>query len=187
MSWYQTRPLISLELIRETGVAPHTAQIIDVGGGASSLADGLLADGYLHLTVLDVSRAALDHARERLGARANAVTWIEADMTTVTLPQETYDVWHDRAAFHFLTESEQRRRYVEAVRHALRPGGHVIIATFALDGPTRCSGLEVMRHSSMTLGTELGARFELMRTVQELHRTPGGREQAFQYSLFKKH
>jgi 2-polyprenyl-3-methyl-5-hydroxy-6-metoxy-1,4-benzoquinol methylase len=186
LSWYQERPRLSLELIQSTG-APKAAQIIDVGGGASTLVDELLAEGYQHVTVLDLSGTALERAQERLGARAAAVTWVAADITTVELPPDCYDVWHDRAVFQFLTQPEERRRYVETMRHAVKSDGYMIMATFAFEGPTRCSGLDVVRYSPASLANELGTEFELMKSARELHRTPLGVEQAFQYCSFRKH
>ncbi|HEX6386452.1 MAG TPA: class I SAM-dependent methyltransferase, partial [Anaerolineae bacterium] len=155
VSWYQEHPQLSLHFIQRTGV-DLARRIIDVGGGASTLVDELLAHGFRRVTVLDISPAALRVAQQRLGKRAAAVTWREADVTRTTLPARTYDVWHDRAVFHFLTDAEDRRRYVEAVQHAVRPGGHVIVATSSLDGPTHCSGLEVVRYDSQGLHQEFG-------------------------------
>lgn len=185
LSWYQDRPRRSLELIHSTGVTT-TAQIIDVGGGTSTLVDELLGEGYQHITVLDVAGTALELTRQRLGARAAAVTWIEADITSVELPPHCYDIWHDRAVFHFLTQPEARRRYVETMRHAVRSQGYVIVATFGLEGPTRCSGLDVVRYSSATLADEFGAAFEVVNWVRDLHRTPLEAEQKFQYCTFQK-
>lgn len=185
LSWYQEHPRLSLELVRSTGVS-KTAQIIDVGGGTCTLVDELLGEGYQHITVLDVAGTALELARQRLGSRAPAVTWIEADITTVALPSHCYDVWHDRAMFHFLTQAQERRRYVEAMRHAVRSEGYVIVASFALEGPTRCSGRDVVRYSPANLADEFGAEFELVKSGRELHQTPRGVEQAFQYCTFQK-
>jgi SAM-dependent methyltransferase len=178
VSWYQPHAEHSLRLIRETGVAP-AAPIIDVGGGASTLVDDLLDAGHAALTVLDLSAAAIAAARQRLGARAQAVRWIEADITRVELPRHGYAVWHDRAVFHFLTSAEERRAYVRAVLHAVRPGGHVIVASFAEDGPTECSGLPVMRYSADALHAEFGAAFTLLRHAKEAHHTPAGTVQQF--------
>src|SRR5690349_17185114 len=150
VSWYQLEPRVSLDLIAHTGV-PTTAHIIDVGGGASTLADALLAQHFQHITVLDISSAAIQHARDRLGALAGAVTWIEADVTNIALPPAHYDLWHDRAVFHFLTDPVDQARYIETVRQAVTPGGYVIMATFAPDGPPRCSGLDVVRYSPDSL------------------------------------
>ena len=190
LSWYEEHPRLSLELIHSTG-ASKAAQIIDVGGGTSRLVDELLAEGYQHVTVLDIVGRALELTRQRLRSRAAAVTWIEADITTVELPRHCYDVWHDRAVLHFLMQPEERRRYVETMHHAVRSGGHVIVATFTLEGPTRvgptrCSGLNVVRYSPASLAGEFGAEFELVNSTNELHRTPLGVEQALLYCSFKK-
>lgn len=185
LTWYQPHPHLSLELIHTTGVSKD-AQIIDVGGGTSTLVDALLAEGYQHVTVLDLVGTALTLAQQRLGARAAAVNWVEADITAVELPRHGYDVWHDRAVFHFLTQPEDRRRYVETMRHAVRRDGHVIVATFALEGPTRCSGLDVVRYSPARLQEEFGAEFALVHSAQERHSTPLGVEQAFLYCCFQK-
>jgi 2-polyprenyl-3-methyl-5-hydroxy-6-metoxy-1,4-benzoquinol methylase len=180
VSWYQEHAGLSLRLIQETGVAV-AGHIIDVGGGASILVDDLLAAGYQQVSVLDISGTALDIARNRLGARASAVTWIEADITQVDLPHHAYDVWHDRATFHFLTQPEDRQRYVRVVQHAVKPGGHVIVATFALDGPSQCSGLHVMQFNADSLHNEFGDDFKLIDSLRESHRTPFGTEQHFVY------
>lgn len=180
VSWFQEHAVRSLDLIRATGVAPDAA-IIDVGGGASRLVDDLLAAGYRNLTVLDLSAAALAAAQQRLGSVAKKVQWIEADVTRAALPAHHFDVWHDRAVFHFLTAPEDRAAYVRAVRDSLRPDGHVIIATFAEDGPTKCSGLPVMRYSPQALLAEFGPTFDLLRHDKEAHRTPSGAIQQFNY------
>ena len=180
VSWFQAHADLSLRFIRGIG-APKTASIIDVGGGASTLVDDLLRDGYSALTVLDLSGQALAAARQRLGARANAVDWIEADVTQVVLPVHAYDVWHDRAVFHFLTSPQDRLAYVETVLRAVKPGGHVIVATFAEDGPSQCSGLPVARYSAEALHREFGAPFLLVEHAKEEHRTPAGAVQKFVY------
>ena len=185
VSWYQPHAEHSLSLIRGTGV-PKTASIIDVGGGASTLVDDLLRDGYGALTVLDLSAAALDAARQRTGSRASEVRWIEADILNVQLERHAYDVWHDRAVFHFLTSADDRRAYVATVLHAVKPGGHVIVATFAEDGPTQCSGLPVMRYSADALHAEFGAPFTLLRHEREEHHTPAGKVQKFVYCYCRK-
>jgi 2-polyprenyl-3-methyl-5-hydroxy-6-metoxy-1,4-benzoquinol methylase len=185
LTWYQEHPRLSLELIQSIGVS-KSAQIIDVGGGTSTLVDELLREGYQHITVLDVAGTALELARQRLGSRAATVTWIEADITTVELPPSYYDVWHDRAVFHFLTQPEERRWYVETIRHALKSEGYVIVATFAPEGPIRCSGLNVVRYSPASLADEFGAEFQLVKSRREVHRTPLGAEQVFQYCAFQK-
>ncbi|QDF98367.1 SAM-dependent methyltransferase [Azoarcus sp. DD4] len=180
VSWYQPHAALSLDLIRRTG-AGRDAAIIDVGGGASTLVDDLLADGYRHLSVLDLSAEALAIARRRLGAPADTVRWIAGDVTTVPLPTCHFDVWHDRAVFHFLTEPAQRRAYVQQVMRAVKPGGHVIVATFAPDGPLQCSGLPVMRYSADSLHDEFGAAFRLLEHRDEEHLTPAGKVQHFIY------
>jgi trans-aconitate methyltransferase len=184
VSWFQDSPAISLEMIRAAG-ADHGAAIIDIGGGASRLVDALLRDGYRELTVLDLSTNALDAAKRRLGAAASMVDWIVADATTWR-PVKAYDVWHDRAAFHFLTDPRDRAAYVERLRSAVALRGHVIIATFAPDGPEKCSGLPVQRHDSASLAAELGPEFELVETRSEMHHTPWNATQAFQFSRFRR-
>jgi SAM-dependent methyltransferase len=185
LSWFQLHAEQSLRLISDTGL-PGTASIIDIGGGASMLVDDLLAHGYSHLSVLDLSAAAMSSARQRLGPLAQAVDWIEGDITAVQLPFQAYDLWHDRAVFHFLTTPSQRQAYVDAVLHAVRPGGHVIVATFAEDGPTQCSGLPVVRYSPDGLHAEFGMPFTLLRHEEEAHRTPGGGIQKFIYCYCRK-
>jgi 2-polyprenyl-3-methyl-5-hydroxy-6-metoxy-1,4-benzoquinol methylase len=180
VSWYQEHAESSLSLIRNTGIDKSDA-IIDVGGGASTLVDDLLADGYSDITVLDLSRAALSATRQRLGARAAGVQWLEADVTDTGLPGHRYDLWHDRAVFHFLTEPQQRRAYVETVLRSVKPGGHVIIATFAEDGPTQCSGLPVVRYAPGELHAQFGDAFTLAEHFKETHHTPSGNVQQFVY------
>lgn len=185
VSWYQEHLQTPLQLIEKTGIE-KTAQIIDVGGGASTLVDDLLERGFEHITALDISSAAIDAARKRLGSRADKVTWIEADITLATLPHHYYNLWHDRAVFHFLTSAEDRQRYVEAVKYSLKPRGHVIISTFAPDGPPKCSGLDVVRYSPKSLHDEFGNEFELIESASEIHLTPFGTKQKFIYCYFKK-
>ena len=185
-SWYQSEPTRSLELLEQLGLAPASA-IIDVGGGASTLVDALLERGVGSITVLDISGAALAHSKARLGARATSVQWIEGDITNVDLgASASYDFWHDRAVFHFLTESGDRRRYVAAAARALRPGGAALVATFAPHGPSHCSGLEVARYDSELLAREFGREFSLERSMDELHHTPSGGEQAFTYNVMRR-
>jgi SAM-dependent methyltransferase len=183
VSWFQENPAPSLELIAHVGATPASA-IIDVGGGASRLVDHLVDRGFEDVTVLDLSEAALEAAKSRLGGRAARVHWIVAD-ATVWEPPRGYDVWHDRAAFHFLTDDCDRAAYVARLERALKVGGCAIIATFALDGPERCSGLPVMRYDPASLGQTLGRTFELVDARRHVHATPWGTEQSFQFSLFR--
>lgn len=185
VSWYQEHPGISMDLIRRTGVS-KTSRVIDVGGGASSLVDELLDEGYQDVSVLDISGAALLVASQRLGARAADVAWLETDILQASLSREAYDIWHDRAVFHFLTRSEDRWEYVQAVKRALRIGGHLIVATFAEDGPTHCSGLEVARYSPAGLRSEFGEEFELVTSLPETHLTPADIKQKFLYCYCRR-
>lgn len=185
VSWFQPHAEHSLELIARAGLT-RDAAIIDVGGGASTLADDLLARGYHDLTVLDLSAAALAAAQVRLGDDARRVSWVEADITAVDLPRQRYDLWHDRAVFHFLTDVAQRHAYVERVLQSVKPGGHVIVATFAEDGPDHCSGLPVMRYGADALHAEFGAPFELLEHSRETHHTPGGAVQQFVYCYCRR-
>jgi SAM-dependent methyltransferase len=184
VSWFQESPQPSRDLIALTGATRNTA-VVDVGGGASRLVDALLDDGYTDLTVLDLSEAALAAARTRLGKRASQVHWIAADVTRWE-PGRLYEVWHDRAAFHFLTEPSDQRAYVACLERALRPGGHAIIGTFALDGPERCSGLPVSRHDAESIGRLLGEGFTLIDSRRHEHATPSGATQRFQFSSFRR-
>ena len=184
VTWFEESPAISLDLIRASGVTAG-ASIIDVGGGASRLVDALVAQGYTAVTVLDLSENALAAAKARLGARAANVSWIVADVTTWE-PEPTYDLWHDRAAFHFLTDAQDQAAYAARVLRAVRRGGHVIIGTFAPDGPERCSGLPVVRHDAASLGVMLGAAFKLVDGRNHAHLTPTGTVQRFQFSRFQR-
>lgn len=185
VSWYQVEPTHSLDLIAASGI-PLDAPIIDVGAGASTLVDHLLARGYSDVTLLDISAEALDKARQRLGASAERVTWIEADATTAALPEHHYALWHDRAVFHFLTERDARARYVAQMLCSVKPGGHVIVATFATDGPEKCSGLDVMRYDAETLHGVFGSPFTLVSSIRETHQTPWGSEQRFIYCYCRR-
>lgn len=185
VSWFQEHVQLSLKLIRDAHV-PTSASIIDVGGGASTLVDDLLDSGYEHLTLLDLSGAAIATAKTRLAERAVRVQWIEANILEADLPAQAYDVWHDRAVFHFLTSVEERHAYVRKVLQAVKPGGLVIVATFAEDGPTQCSGLPVMRYSANELHAEFGEPFLLLCHEKQSHHTPTGVEQKFVYCLFRK-
>ena len=185
VSWFQSEARRSLDLI--TRVSPdRSAPIIDVGAGASVLVDDLLAAGYLDVSVLDVSEAALEISRGRLGTDAAKVKWMRADVRRAQLDEGAYAVWHDRAVFHFLTDAADRAAYVEQVRRAVRPGGYVLVATFAEDGPEYCSGLPVVRYSAEGLHSEFGTDFQLVRSEHEDHRTPAGGEQSFLYCLCRR-
>src|SRR6266545_3763366 len=184
VSWFQARPDRSLRLIASSGVDKH-ARIIDVGGGVSSLVDCLLGQGYSPVAVLDISPTSLRYARDRLGSRARNVSWFEGDVTTFSPPRR-FGLWHDRAVFHFLTDAAQRRAYVQNLRRTLTSDGAVIIATFAMDGPMRCSGLPVERYDARKISAELGPEFLLIEEVSELHRTPSGTRQAFSYFRFRR-
>ena len=174
-SWYQHRPILSLRLIEELGVAKDAA-VVDVGGGASALVDCLLEDGFTDITVVDLSQVALDEARGRLADRE--VEWIQADVRE-WVPARVYDLWHDRATYHFLTSPDDQHAYWQTVREHVSPGGHVIVATFALDGPSRCSGLPVQRYDVGSLVAAMGEGFSLLQSEEELHHTPGGADQPF--------
>jgi len=185
LGWFQPHAESSLDFIHATGTG-REAGIIDVGGGASTLVDDLVAEGYSDLTVLDLSAAALSAVRQRLGAMGSKVRWIEADITEVDLPENRYDIWHDRAVFHFLTTPEQREVYVRTVFRSVKSGGHVIVATFAEDGPEKCSGLPVMRYSADGLHGEFGEAFTLLQHRKESHHTPSGSVQQFVYCYCRR-
>lgn len=185
VSWYRAHLERSLQLI-EKSCPDRASSIIDVGGGESTLVDDLLDLGYRHLTVLDISEKALYVTRQRLGPRAKEVNWLAADITKINLPAQTYDLWHDRAVFHFLTSGAERKAYVRQVASSVRLGGHVIVATFGPEGPTKCSGLEVVRYDANGLHEEFGARFELEQSEIEVHRTPFGTTQQFLYCLCRR-
>ncbi len=183
VSWFQETPTPSLELLALIGATGRSA-VIDVGGGASRLVDTLVSRGYEDVTVLDLSPAALAAARARVADKAERIRWIAADVTTWE-PSRTYDVWHDRAAFHFLTDAADQAAYRDRLRRALRRGGHAIIGTFALDGPQMCSGLPVMRWDAESLGAFLGRDFVLVDSRPHEHVTPRGAKQRFQFSTFR--
>ena len=185
VSWYQTQPVVSLGFIRRTGIG-KMAHIVDAGGGASSLVDYLLSDQFEHITVLDISATALVSAKTRIGQPADRVMWVEADITQCVFSENAFDLWHDRAVFHFLTSAEDRQKYIETVSHSLKPGGHIIIATFALDGPAQCSGLDVTRYSPNSLHHEFGDNFELVDSRHEDHLTPFDTRQSFVYCYWRK-
>jgi SAM-dependent methyltransferase len=185
VSWFQPHLGTSLAMIRALGL-PGSARIIDVGGGAATLVDDLLADGFRDVTVLDVSERALATSQERLGDRARAVHWLVDDITTVDLGEAHFDLWHDRAVFHFLTDPAARSAYVRTALRALAPGGHIIVATFGVHGPEQCSGLDVVRYEADGLHAEFGAAFHKIRSVTEAHHTPWGTEQEFLYCYCRR-
>jgi len=184
VSWFEVVPQVSLDLIHATGAGPDAA-IVDIGGGASRLVDALLDEGFHDLTVLDISQEALEKTTARLGARAAPLHWIAADVTRWE-PTRQYDLWHDRAALHFLTDTKEQAAYAERVKRAVKAGGHVIISTFAPDGPDRCSGLPVVRHDAESLSKLLGPAFKLIESRRHEHHTPGGAVQRFQFSRFRR-
>jgi SAM-dependent methyltransferase len=182
VSWYRPHLERSLELIRRVARDP-CSPVIDVGGGGSTLVGDLLAAGYRDVSVLDISETALEVARNRLGEVARTVQWIAGDVTRVKLEPQRYEVWHDRAVFHFLTDAGSRRAYVAQAERAVKPGGHVLVATFGPEGPARCCGLDVVRYDAGSLHGEFGARFRLVESATESHSTPFGTTQQFLYCL----
>jgi SAM-dependent methyltransferase len=185
VSWYRDHLETSLNLILDTGVG-RDAAIIDVGGGRSTLADDLLDTGFDDVSVLDISSKAIDNSRERLADRAGKVKWIVADITVAELPVERYDVWHDRAVFHFLTRREDRERYIDLMQRSVKADGAIIIAAFGENGPTKCSGLDVVRYTPAAMLSELGGGFELVNSLSEVHHTPFDTTQEFIYCKFRK-
>lgn len=183
VSWFQPTPDSSLKLLEAAGLTADTA-VIDVGGGDARLVDALLDRGLEHVTVLDISAAAIARARTRLGTRAGLVNWIVADVTT-DWTSPPVDLWHDRAVFHFLVDAADRARYVTNLRRTLKPGGYAVMATFAPDGPTTCSGLPVMRYSPESLKSEVSPGFALVESFLQPHETPMGTTQSFVYTLFR--
>lgn len=184
VSWYSPHLQTSLRLIEDAAPSRDSA-IIDVGAGEATLVDDLVARGYGDVTVLDISQAALEAAKERLGASASRVHWIAGDITAIELESCRYDLWHDRAVFHFLTSAEDRAAYVREVVRAVKPTGHVIIATFGREGPEKCSGLDVVRYDAQSLHEEFGPRFCLLGSVTEQHETPWGTPQQFTYCILR--
>ena len=184
VSWFEAEPSTSLDLIGAVAPAKDST-IVDVGGGASLIVDRLLQQGYADVVVVDISEAAMDQARARLGPRADTVTWIAADVRCLRLPRQV-DVWHDRAVFHFLSEEADQQSYLSAVRRALRAGGHLVIATFGPDGPDWCSGLEVQRYDAEDLRRFFGPEFELVESLERRHLTPGGVSQDFTYTVLRR-
>ena len=184
VSWFQKQPVLSLQLIHNTGLTTEAA-IIDIGGGASVLVDHLVEQGYKHLAVLDISGTALSHAKQRLGPTAEQIEWFETDVTRFQAPHQ-YDIWHDRAVFHFLTNASDRTQYVETLKQTLKPGGNLILAAFAIGGPTKCSGLDIVQYDVEKLMAELGGGFTLVEETSETHVTPTEQEQQFAYFRFIK-
>ncbi len=184
VSWYQKEPKLSLELIHRTGVRKDES-IIDVGGGASVLVDYLCKEGFTNLSVLDISENALASARKRLASLGKNVEWYEADVTEFNSPHQ-FSLWHDRAVYHFLTDKLDRIKYASVLTQVLRPGGHLIIAAFAIGGPKKCSGLDIVQYNSSKLMSELGEGLVLMEEREEIHITPTNKEQKFIYFHFVK-
>ena len=181
VSWFRPHLETSVALIERSTRGDRRASIIDVGGGASTLVDDLLDLGYRDLTIVDISQAALEAARRRVGAAGESVRWLCADVTQPVFPVRAYNVWHDRAVFHFLTSANDRAAYIRNVATAVKPGGHVVVSTFGPEGPAKCSGLDVVRYDADSLHTEFGARFHLVESATELHQTPFGTTQQFVY------
>ncbi len=184
VSWFQEEPEVSLSLLELVGARPDDA-IVDIGGGASRLVDCLLDKGFTRVSVLDLSAAALAAAQARLGERAKAANWIAADARSWE-PPESYDIWHDRAAFHFLTDAGDQQAYVERLNRGLAVGGHAIVGTFAPDGPEKCSGLPVVRHDADSLSRLFGPGYVLVDSRRHAHKTPWGAVQKFQFSTFRR-
>ena len=185
VSWYREHLDNSLRIILATKVGREAA-IIDVGGGSATLVDDLLENGFADITVLDISSSAIEKSRTRLGERAAQIEWLEADITRAALPENRFDVWHDRAVFHFLTDAADRRKYVAQVMRSLKIGGHIIVASFGLNGPQKCSGLDVVRYSPETMHEEFGGNFKLVKSLNETHETPFGTTQEFVYCYCRK-
>ena len=184
VSWFQNEPSISLQLIAATGIAKNTA-IIDVGGGASRLVDHLLEAGYENVAILDISASAIEHAQSRLGKEQEKVEWFVSNITCFEPPRK-FDLWHDRAVFHFLTQESDRKLYIKHLNQGLLKNGHLIIATFAIGGPEKCSGLDIVQYDEEKMSAELGDGFELQDVHHELHITPDNKEQKFIYFHYKK-
>lgn len=185
VSWFQTKAETSVRLIADTGMS-HEAAIIDVGSGASRLIDNLMAAGFGHITALDVSESALAASKKRLKAKAEAITWLVGDVLTTEFAKAQFSIWHDRAVFHFLTTPEQQQAYVQQAAKAVEQGGYAVIATFAEDGPEKCSGLPVQRYSAQQLPEVFAEHFSLVHTEREIHRTPSGSEQKFNYCVLRR-
>lgn len=183
VSWYSPRLNKSIESIIKVADGNKDCAIIDVGAGESNLVDDMLAEGFTDITVLDISEKAVEDTKKRLGTKAAHVSWIVDDITRVSLVSQRFDIWHDRAVFHFLTNSADREAYVSRVAASVRPGGHVIVATFGPEGPEKCSGLQVVRYDSQSLHDQFGNKFRLLEHTSELHQTPFGTTQQFVYCL----
>lgn len=184
VSWHQAEPTISLQLIRNTRISLDQP-VIDIGGGASTLVDHLCAENYSNIGVLDISAKALSYAQERLGSRASKIEWYEEDITSFN-PPHPFSVWHDRAVFHFLTEESDRKNYIKTMKQSLKPNGHLIIAAFAIGGPEKCSGLDIVQYNAEKLSAEIGKNFDLIEQISEVHVTPGNQQQNFLYFHFIK-
>ena len=184
VSWFQKEPTLSLHIIKNTGIA-HNKPIIDIGGGASLLVDRLQDRGYSNLSVLDISSKSLKHARQRLGKRSETIEWLTTDVSEFIPPQQ-YFLWHDRAVFHFLTNKSDRKKYIKTLEKSVHPKGHIIIATFAIGGPTKCSGLDIVQYDEASLLVEFEDKYQLVSHTSETHVTPGGGKQQFSYFRLKK-
>src|SRR5271170_5954756 len=185
MSWFRPHLETSLALIERASQRDTSTSIIDVGGGASTLVDDLIARTYRNITVIDISQIALDAAQTRLGNAAESARWLRADVLQTSLPANAFDLWHDRAVFHFLTTPQQRQAYVGNLSSALKASGHVIVSTFGPEGPAKCSGLDVVRYDAEALHAEFGTRFRLVERSKECHETPFGTQQQFLYCCFR--
>lgn len=183
VSWFQSEPTISLQIIKN--ISDHDSRIIDVGAGESMLVDYLINLGYLNISVLDISGKAIDHVKQRLHEKAKNIEWYEKDITQF-IPLHTYDIWHDRAVFHFLTNQELRNSYIDVIKNATKKGSYVIIATFSKDGPKKCSGLDIVQYDDATIQNEFGDQFQLLASQTEIHITPTGNEQRFIYFLLQR-
>jgi len=184
VSWYQENPKISVDLILSADV-DKDANIIDVGGGDSKLVDKLLELGFKNIVVLDISLSSLEKAQQRLAEKAKNVKWINLDLMEFET-EERFDIWHDRACFHFLTSKKDIDKYVESVKKYLKPNGYLIIGTFSLDGPEKCSGLEVRRYSKDSMGKLFSKGFRHIKSLEELHNTPFQTTQSFVYNVFER-
>ncbi|MFC4528401.1 class I SAM-dependent methyltransferase [Dyella halodurans] len=184
-SWFRPRLDASLQLIDALDL-PRDQAVLDVGGGRSTLVDDLLQRGFVDVSVLDLSAVAMAEAKQRLGTQAASVRWIAGDVTAVELPAARYALWHDRAVFHFLTEAAEQSRYVDAAARAVKPGGHLVVGTFATDGPERCSGMLVARYDAITLAAAFAPAFTQVTHGRDVHRTPSGHEQAFTYVVLRR-